>query len=87
MLALLVVATQAADYKGFTPKESFYNMSPPEGNDWKSRSVAGAVLGFAVFGCAYLMTIISIILDIRKSSNNYDQMIEEDLATLKNLGL
>ena len=62
-------------------------MSPPEGNDWGSRSQAGAIIGFGVFGFAYLATVISIILDIRKSGNNYDQMIAEDISTINNLGL
>ena len=72
VLALLIIAANAAVYKGSSPPESFYKMSPPEGNDWNSRNMAGAILGFAVFGCAYLATVISIIIDIRKSSSNYD---------------
>lgn len=62
-------------------------MSSADSNKWDGKSVTGAVLGFAVFGCAYIATVISIILDIRKSSNSYDQLIAEDHATMKNLGL
>ena len=87
VLALLIIAANAAVYKGSSPHESFYKMSPPEGNDWQSRNVAGAILGFAVFGCAYLATVISIVLDIRKTDANYDQLIAEDISTIKNLGL
>ena len=83
VLALLVLMTSAQVYKGQSPPESFYKMSPPEGNDWVPRSKAGAILGFAVFGFAYLATVVSIILDIRKSGNNYEQLISEDLATIK----
>ena len=72
VLALLIIAANAAVYRGSSPHESFYKMSPPEGNDWDGKSKTGAIMGFAVFGFAYIATVISIILDIRKSGDNYD---------------
>ena len=72
VLALLIIAANAAVYRGSSPHESFYKMSPPEGNDWDGKSKTGAIMGFAVFGFAYIATVISIIIDIRKSGNNYD---------------
>ena len=62
-------------------------MSSPDGNDWGSRNAAGAIIGFLVFGTAYLATVIAIMIDIKKLGANYDQMIADDIAEIKNLGL
>ena len=85
LFALSVINAQV--YKGSTKAESFERMSPPEGNDWTGASKAGAVIGFVVFGLAYLSVILAIFHDIRKSGNNYDNMIAEDKIKMAELGL
>ena len=85
LFALAIVNAQ--QYKGSTKPESFYRMSPAEGNDWTDASKVGAILGFLVFGTAYLTVVLSIFNDIKKSGNNYDQMIAEDKMKMAELGL
>ena len=75
----LLALAMASAYRGSSPHESFYNMSPPEGNDWTSGSKVGCTLGFIVFGCAYLGTVVAIFLDINKNSKSYDDQIQADL--------
>ena len=87
VLAALLALANAAVYNGVSPPESFKNMSPADGNDWGNRSKVGAALGFIVFGCAYLATVVAIFLDIKKSGANYDDMIKEDIQEIKSLGL
>ena len=87
LFAALLALANAQVYIGSSPPESFKNMSPPDGNEWTNGSKVGAILGFGVFGAAYLATVISIVLDIRKSGANYDMMISEDLQQIKMLGL
>ena len=85
--AMLVAVTQAAVYIGSSPPESHMNMSQPEGQDWGGRSKTGAILGFTVFVAAYIATVISIFVDIRKSGVSYDQLIADDVQEIKNLGM
>ena len=85
--AMLLALAQAQVYIGKSPPESFMNMSAAEGQDWSGRSKTGCVLGFIVFGCAYIATVISIAIDIRKSGANYEQMIADDLQEMKTLGM
>ena len=70
--AMLLALAQAQVHIGKSPKESFMEMSPAYGQDWAGGAQFGAVLGFTVFGCAYLATVISIMIDIRKSGKMYE---------------
>jgi len=78
----------------------FYNESPdnntPRGKlesnlgkeiGWDMFSKIGAIAGFAVFGVAYILTVVYIFVDINKRGKMYDAMIEEDLAKLQQMGL
>ena len=54
-------------------------MSDESNNDWKPKNVAGAIIGFSVFGVAYLVAIVMIFVDIDKRDKMYDADIAEDL--------
>ena len=55
-------------------------MSSNEGNEsWRPVNKAGLAIGFIVFGCAYLFTIVKIFLDIKQRGEGYDEDIAEDL--------
>ena len=47
-------------------------------NGWSDTGVVGAILGFGVFGLAYLFTVIAIFMSISQSGKDYDEMIEHD---------
>ena len=87
VLAMFLAVSHAAVYLGSSPPESFAKMSSPDGNDWGARNQAGAILGFAVFGCAYVATVIAIMLDIKKNGLSLDQSIADDLSEMKGMGL
>merc|ERR1711967_169907 len=55
--------------------------------EWKPKNKAGAILGFAVFGVAYLIVIVMIFIDIKKRDEMYNGDIAEDMAKMKELGL
>ena len=44
------------------------------------------MVGFAVFGVAYIFVIVAIMHDIGTKINEYDDEIYEDLKQLKELG-
>tara|TARA_B110000305_G_C18850698_1_gene364342 strand:+ start:168 stop:374 length:207 start_codon:yes stop_codon:yes gene_type:complete len=58
---------------------SWKNMSPEENNDWKSKNAVGAILGFTVFGIAYIFAVIKIFIDIDARDKMYDADIVDDL--------
>ena len=62
-------------------------MSPPENNDWITSATVGSVLGFTVFGSAYVFSVIKIFIDINQRDKMYTDDIEEDLKTIRSLGL
>ena len=45
------------------------------------------MVGFGIFGLAFVYTIIMIALDIKKSGDDYEQLIANDLAQMASLGL
>ena len=47
----------------FSPKASFYKMSA-DLNSWSDTGKVGAVLGFGVFGLAYMYTVVAIFMSI-----------------------
>ena len=74
-------------FNGETDLASWEKMSPIENNDWKPKNKVGAILGFSVFGCAYIFAIIKIFIDIDKRDKMYDDDIVQDLKEMKDLGL
>lgn len=52
------------------------------GNDWSTHSVIGCILGFGIFGLAYVFTVFSIFVDIAKKKVENEQYIENDKKTL-----
>lgn len=60
--------------------------APPKDLD-DSTSVIGMILGFGVFFLAYAYTVVRIFLSIAASKKEYQANIDEDLATMQNLGL
>ena len=73
-------------YKGYSPKESFYNMSD-EMAGWTTASSMGAGIGFAVFALSYIYTVAAIFMDINKSKKEYIDLIELDKRELARLEL
>ena len=47
-------------------------------NPWDGGSIAGAIIGFAVFGLSYIGVVIYIFYDINKSKGEYQELIEQD---------
>ena len=45
------------------------------------------IAGFAIFGIMYLYTFYAIIIDINKRYDEYRGLVEEDMQTMKDLGL
>ena len=62
-------------------------MSPAENNNWVSSATVGSVLGFTVFGSAYVFAVIKIFIDINQRDKMYTDDIADDLKQLKSLGL
>ena len=87
VLSVLLALVEAGVYIGISPHESFKKMSSDDNFEWNTRAKVGAALGFVVFGVAYISTVFAIFLDIKKSSENYDEMIQDDLSEIKKLGL
>ena len=54
---------------------------------WEHRYPIGAIIGFALWALAFVITVIMIFYDINKRRIEYDAMIEDDIQTLKNLNL
>ena len=72
LAALVQVAS--AQYKGSSPKASFNNQSEDTGL-WDTGSMVGAILGFAVFGIAYMYTIVYIFYDMNDRKKMYEDMV------------
>ena len=89
LLATALIATVSAQFKftGESTRDSWKNMSPIENNDWKPKNKVGAVLGFTIFGAAYIFVIIKIFIDINQRDKMYDVEIADDLSKMKGLGL
>ena len=62
-------------------------MSPAENNNWIPSATVGSVLGFTVFGTAYVFAVIKIFVDISARDKMYDDDIADDLKQMKGLGL
>ena len=87
-LALLLNMVQSSSFKGESPDASFENQSSNK-NDWTydpNASYAGFVIGFSVFGVAYIFVIVALMHDIMTKLSDYDDEIKEDLKYLKELG-
>ena len=77
--ALLCVVNAQFKFIGGNSIDSWSKMSPAENNDWKAKNKVGAILGFSVFGTAFLYAIVKIFIDINERDKMYDNEIEEDL--------
>ena len=63
------------------------NFSPSQNNFEDPASTAGCIIGFALFGCALLITVVMIFHDIVKRMKDYDEVIADDKAAMSQLGL
>ena len=80
-LALLLNMVQSSSFKGESPDASFENQSSNK-NDWTydpNASYVGFVIGFSVFGVAYIFVIVALMHDIMTKLSDYDDEIKEDL--------
>ncbi len=69
-----------------SPFASFEVMSP-QNNTWENRYPLGAIVGFALFGLAYVITVIKIFIDINQRMKEYDEVILDDLSEMSRLGM
>ena len=88
---MMAASVNAADeeqstFRGSTPTSSWKNMSP-NNNPWVGSAQAGAVIGFSVFALSYIYVVIYIFFDINRSKKQYIELVEEDLATISQLGV
>ena len=56
-------------------------------NAMDSSAQAGAIIGFAAFGLAFLITVVMIFVDIYKRLKSYEEDIAGDRVTMKELGM
>ena len=49
--------------------------------------MAGAAIGFIVFGLSYIYVVIYIFYDINRSKNQYYEMVEEDKNIINQLNV
>ena len=80
------MSTYAAYFVTSSPRSSFQGMSE-DMNAWSDSGIVGATLGYAAFGAAYLFTVAAIFMDMDARGKLYDEMIKDDLAQLRSLGL
>ena len=86
-IAMMLNMVEANSFKGDSPLASFENMSDNK-NAWdydKNGSTAGAVIGFTVFGVAYVFVIIMLMLDVTNKIKEYSEEIENDKIALSEL--
>ena len=79
---------QAAGFRGESPLATWENQSSNK-NDWTydaNASYAGMIIGFSIFGVAYIFVVVALMHDIFTKMSEYDYDIEEDLKQLKALG-
>tara|TARA_B110001450_G_C17449974_1_gene411590 strand:+ start:113 stop:382 length:270 start_codon:yes stop_codon:yes gene_type:complete len=78
--ALLLAAVNAQFvFNGKNSIDSWNTMSQEPEPNWKPKNAVGAVLGFTVFGIAYIYAVIMIFIDIDKRDKMYDDDIKADL--------
>ena len=73
--------TLGGAFVGCSPVASFENYSPNM-NEWTGTSRFGSIVGFAAFGIAYVITVVMIFWDIKKS---YDATVIEVANDVKEL--
>ena len=90
MLLALAAAAETAEsastFRGSTPFKSWETNSP-DNNPWSGGATAGAIIGFSLFGVSYIFVVIYIFMDINKSKKEYQEMVEEDKNTIKQLNV
>ena len=89
MIALVKAAEEeevdeASVFRGKTPLKSWEYQSP-NNNPWTDTTVAGALIGFIVFGLSYIYVVVMIFYDINKSKNMYIELVEEDKQIIDDL--
>ena len=65
---------------------SFMNMSPNYQN-WEQRYPMGALIGFVLWGLAFVTTVGIVFHDIKKRMEGYKEKVENDIHTLKELDI
>ena len=83
---LLVSSVSAQLFVGSSPRESFFDQSEGD-TEWAGASTAGAIIGFTVFGVAFLGTVVAIFYDTHKRSLDYDAKIAKALSDMTKLGM
>ena len=86
-VALALNMVHASSFKGSSPDESFHNMSENK-NAWdydKDASTAGAIIGFVVFGIAYIFVIVTLMIDVTSKIQEYTDLIEDDKHELASM--
>ena len=56
-------------------------------NFYTPAGTVGSIIGFAAFGIAFLSTVAAIFWDIKKRMEMYDEEIENDRRTMRDLGM
>ena len=69
-----------------TPLSSWTYQSP-NNNPWTNTDLAGAAIGFIVFGISYIYVVIYIFYDINRSRNKYAEDVEDDRNVIASLGV
>ena len=79
-----ILLTIGGAFVGCSPVASFEVYSPNM-NEWTGTTRFGAIAGFAAFGIAYIITVISIFHDIHKSYHATIAEVEEDKKEIDRL--
>ena len=69
-----------------SPIKSIEAMSIDQ-NEITDSGLIGTIVGYSVFGLFYFTAVIMIFFDIKKDYKHYSELVEEDLAEMKKLGL
>ena len=85
IIACLLASVSGQAFQGVSPKASFYLQSE-DNNTWENWSFS-AIVGFVLLIGAFAYTVVMVFLDIKKNGENYDELIQHDLATMSQLGL
>jgi len=54
---------------------------------WTDSAKLGCIVGFATFGLGILFAVVMIVVDMRKRKQMYEDLIQEDLQKMEQLGL
>ena len=83
----LVAAAAAATVTKIESDKDGFTMSAEQSNGLTETSLIAVILGFGVFGSAYLFAVVNIFMDMSKREKGYDDEIEADKQKLHEMGL